>query len=298
MKLLYKSPQKKFPYEDLIKENARRGKEDREYQIIDTGIFNEDRYWDIVIETAKETNDPEELLFRVTAWNRGPEPAPLHIIPHVWFRNCWAWGHEKEDKKPSIQEIGETTAHSKHYKLGDRYFQVSPSPGVGPSGTDVMPELLFTENDTNYEVLYDGKNEQPYVKDAFHRYIVDDEKKAVNPKKIGTKSAAWFKFNEGGGVAPGECAVVRFRLSKKNDGYLDEEEFDDIIEKRREEADEFYYRISPLPMAEDLRNIQRQAFAGMMWTKQFRTATSSTRSESYPKHQLEAYASGRHLVYA
>jgi hypothetical protein len=269
MKLLYKYPQKTFPYEDLIKENARRGKEDREYQIIDTGIFEEDRYWDIVIETAKETDDPEELLFRVTAWNRGPEPAPLHIIPHVWFRNCWAWGHETADKKPSIRELSETTAHTKHYKLGDRYFQLSPSPGVGPSGQDVMPQLIFTENDTNYESLYDGKNEQPYVKDAFHRYIVDDEKKAINPKKTGTKSAAWFVFNEGGGVAPGECAVVRFRLSKKYEGYLDEEEFDEIIEKRREEADEFYYRISPLPMAEDLRNIQRQAFAGMMWTKQY-----------------------------
>ncbi|TVY34915.1 Uncharacterized protein LOCC1_G007222 [Lachnellula occidentalis] len=269
MKLLYKYPQRKFPYENLVAENAKRGKEDREYQIIDTGIFANDKYWDIVIETAKETEDPEELLFRVTAWNRGPEPAPLHIIPHVWFRNTWAWGHESEEKKPSINQISENVAHSKHHSLGERYFQISPSPGVGPSGQDVQPELIFTENDTNFKTLYDGENKQPYVKDAFHRHIVGREKKAINPKRTGTKSAAWFAFNEGGGVAPGECAVVRFRISKRYEEYMDEELFDNIIDKRKDEADEFFYRISPLPMAEDLRNIQRQAFAGMMWTKQY-----------------------------
>jgi hypothetical protein len=219
MKLLYKYPQRKFPYEDLIKENASRGKQDREYQIVDTGIFDDDRYWDINIEVAKETD--EELLFRVTAWNRGSEPAPLHIIPHVWFRNTWAWGHETPDKKPGIHQVSETVAVSKHHKLGERYFQLSPSPGVGPSGQDVLPELIFTENDTNYEKLYKGKNEQPYVKDAFHRYIVDKEKKAINPKRAGTKSAAWFAFNEGSGVGPGECAVVRFRLSEKYEEYMD-----------------------------------------------------------------------------
>ncbi|KFY21526.1 hypothetical protein V493_07339 [Pseudogymnoascus sp. VKM F-4281 (FW-2241)] len=269
MKFLYKYPQKAFPYKDLVDENARRGKQDREYQLLDTGIFEEDRYWDIFIETAKESDDPDELLFRVTAWNRGPDPAPLHIVPHMWFRNTWAWGHESEDKKPSIVKSGETTAHSKHYKLGDRYFQLSPSPGTGPSGQDIQPELIFTENDTNLDHLYSVENPQPYVKDAFHRYIVDGDKAAINPKKSGTKTAAWFAFDEGDGVPPGECAVVRFRFSKKNDTYLDEEVFDDIIEKRREEADEFFYRISPLPMADDLRNIQRQALSGMMWTKQF-----------------------------
>ncbi|OBT69651.1 hypothetical protein VE03_00711 [Pseudogymnoascus sp. 23342-1-I1] len=269
MKFLYKYPQKAFPYKDLIDENARRGKQDREYQLLDTGVFEEDRYWDIFIETAKESDDPDELLFRVTAWNRGPDAAPLHIVPHMWFRNTWAWGHESEDKKPSIAKSGETTAHSKHYKLGDRYFQLSPSPGTGPSGQDIQPELIFTENDTNLDHLYKVENPQPYVKDAFHRYIVDGEKEAINPKESGTKAAAWFAFDEGDGVPPGECAVVRFRFSKKNDAYLDEEVFDDIIEKRREEADEFFYRISPLPMADDLRNIQRQALSGMMWTKQF-----------------------------
>ncbi len=206
MKFLYKYPQGNFPYEDLLKENARRGKEDKEYQIIDTGIFKEDRYWDIFIETAKEDDDPDELLFRVTAWNRGPDPAPLHIIPHVWFRNTWAWGREPEENKPSLGAFAENMVKSDHHSLGSRYVLFSPSPGVGTSGDDVEPELLFTENDTNYELLYKGKNEQPYVKDAFHRHIVDGEKAAINPAQKGTKCAASFAFTESGGVAPGECA--------------------------------------------------------------------------------------------
>jgi hypothetical protein len=206
MKYLYKYPQKAFPYEDLTKENAQRSKTDNEYQLIDTGIFKEDRYWDIIIETAKEGDDPQELLFRVTAWNRGPDPAPLHIVPHVWFRNTWAWGREPEDKKPSISEVADNLAQSKHHKLGDRYVLLSPSPGVGVSGEDVQPELLFTDNDTNQELLYGQENKTPYVKDAFHRHIVNGEKGAVNPAKTGTKCAAWFSFNESGGVNPGECA--------------------------------------------------------------------------------------------
>ncbi|KAF4824658.1 hypotheticall protein [Colletotrichum tropicale] len=268
MKFLYKYPQKKFPYKDLLDENAKRGKTDKEYQIIDTGVFEEDRYWDIFIETAKATDDPEEILFRVTAWNRGPDPAPLHIIPHMWFRNTWAWGREPEDKKPSVEAYAESMVKSKHHKLGDRYLLMSPSPGVGSSGDDVLPKMMFTDNDTNYELLYKQENKTPYVKDAFHRYIVDGEKEAINPEQKGTKSAAWFSFNEDGGVGPGECAVVRFRLSKRNETYFDEGEFDDLIDLRIAEADDFYYRLSPLPMADDLRNIQRQAFSGMMWTKQ------------------------------
>ena len=268
MKYLYKLPQRKFPYEDLIKENAKRGREEREYNIVDTDAFKDDRYFDIFIETAKEADDEEELLFRVTAYNRGPEPAPLHIIPHMWFRNTWSWGHEHPNKKPSIRIVGPMTAQSKHPKLGNRFFQLSPSPGTGPNAEDVPPKLIFTENDTNYQALYGQKNPQPYVKDAFHRWIVDEEKGAINPRCHGTKCAAWYAFDQGDGVPPGECAVVRFRLSRRFDGYLNEELLDDIIEQRRAEADEFFWRISPLPMADDLRNIQRQALSGMMWTKQ------------------------------
>ena len=268
MKYLYKFPQQRFPYEDLVKENARRGREDREYNITDTDAFKDDRYYDILIETPTQSEYEEELLFRVTAYNRGAEAAPLHIIPHMWFRNTWSWGHEAPNRKPSIRIVGPMTAQSKHPSLGTRFFQLSPSPGCGPNVEDIHPKLLFTENDTNVKSLYGGQNKQPYVKDAFHRWIVDEERGAINPRCHGTKCAAWYAFNSGDGVAPGECAVVRFRLSRKFDGYLNEELLDDIIEQRRAEVDEFFWRISPLPMNDDLRNIQRQALSGMMWTKQ------------------------------
>ncbi len=269
MKYLYKYPQEKFPYKDLIDTNAKRSKMDREYNLIDTGIFEQNRYWDIFVETAKESEEEEELLFRVTAYNRGPERAPLHIIPHVWFRNTWAWGREAAEKKPCIRQVSPIAAETKHPTLGSRYFQLSPSPGIGKSGIDVEPKMIFTENDTNYTTLGWGNNKQPYVKDAFHNHIVGGDRKVVNPNGRGTKSAAWFSFNEDGGVAPGECAVVRFRISKKYEGYLDEELFDDILEQRRGEADEFYFRISPLPIDDDMRNIQRQALSGMLWCKKY-----------------------------
>lgn len=206
MKYLYKYPQRKFPYQDILDESARRSRQEREYQLIDTGIFDEDRYWDIFIETAKEDDEPEELLFRVTAWNRGPDPAPLHVLPHVWFRNTWAWGREPPENKPSLDAVAEGMVRTKHHKLGEQYVLVSPSPGVGSSGRDVVPEMIYTENDTNFEVLYGTENPTPYVKDAFHRLVVHGEKDAVNPAQAGTKCAAWFPFNETGGVVPGECA--------------------------------------------------------------------------------------------
>lgn len=267
MKYLYKYPQRKFPYENLVSENARRGKSEREYQLIDTGIFEDDRYFDCFIEMAKE--DDEELLFRVTAYNRGPDPAKLHVIPHVWFRNTWAWDPEQNPRKPSIKQIAPLTAQTKHEKLGHQFCQLSPSPGIGKSGQDVQPRMLFTENETNLHALYGSKNPQPFVKDAFHRHIVDRERGAINPHCRGSKLGCWYAFDEDDGVPSGECAVVRFRISKKYEGYLDEENFDDIIEKRRTEADEFYWRISPLPMTDDLRNIQRQALSGMLWCKQY-----------------------------
>ena len=269
MKYLYKYPQKKFPYEDLVEENAKRTRLEREYQILDTGVFEDNEYWDIFIETAKEDDDEEELVFRVIAYNRGPEAAPLHICPHVWFRNTWSWGHEQPGGKPSIERIGPLTAKSSHWKLGERFVRMSPSPAIGPSGDDIIPRLLFTENDSNFEGLWGTKNPQPYVKDAFHRLIVDEEMDAVNPANKGTKFAAWYAFDEGNGIPPGECAVVRFRVSRKLDQYVDEEGLDGIIEQRKADADDFYYRINPLPMSKDLRNIQRQAFAGMMWSKQY-----------------------------
>ncbi|KAJ5784638.1 uncharacterized protein N7503_009850 [Penicillium pulvis] len=269
MKFLYKYPQNKFPYEQLVEENAKRSRLEPEYQILDTDAFKDNRYWDIFIETAKEGDDADELLFRVIAYNRGPDPAPLHIVPQVWFRNTWSWGYEKQGEKPVIKEEGPRVAKSSHHKLGERYACFAPSPPVGSGDEDIQPELLFTENETNNEKLWGTKNDQPYVKDAFHRYIVDDEKDAVNPAKEGTKLAAWYAFDDGDEVPPGECAVVRFRFSLKKNDFVDEEELDDVIEARRAEADDFYHHISPLPMSDDLRNIQRQAFSGMMWCKQY-----------------------------
>ncbi|KAJ5526028.1 hypothetical protein N7513_004969 [Penicillium frequentans] len=265
MKFLYKYPQNKFPYEQLVEENAKRSRLEPEYQILDTDAFKDNRYWDIFIETAKEGDDADELLFRVIAYNRGPDPAPLHIVPQVWFRNTWSWGYENQGEKPVIKEEGPRVAKSSHHKLGERYACFAPSPPVGSGDEDIQPELLFTENETNNEKLWGTKNDQPYVKDAFHRYIVDDEKDAVNPAKEGTKLAAWYAFDNGDEVPPGECAVVRFRFSLKKNDFVDEEELDDVIEARRAEADDFYHHISPLPMSDDLRNIQRQAFSGMMW---------------------------------
>jgi hypothetical protein len=269
MKYLYKLPQKAFPYEDILKENQKRSRKEREYNLLDTGVFNDNKYWDCFIETAKEKDSPEELLFRVTCYNRGSEPAKLHILPHVWFRNTWAWGYD--NYKPNVHQIDRLTSKIEHRDLGDRYFQCSPSPNSMGREEDVEPEFLFTDNDTNYVDLWGAKsNKTPYVKDAFHKRVVKGIKKAVNPQKTGTKSCAWYAFNQGRGVAPGECAVVRFRISTKyNQGYLDEEEFDEIMDQRLAEADEFYWKVNPMPMADDLRNIQRQAFSGMMWCKQY-----------------------------
>ncbi|KAK3686523.1 hypothetical protein LTR37_019731 [Vermiconidia calcicola] len=269
MKYLYKLPQKPFPYEDIRKENQKRSRKEKEYNLIDTGIFKDNKYWDCFIETAKEKDNPEELLFRVTCYNRGTEPAKLHILPHVWFRNTWSWGYD--NTKPSIRQISPLVSEIKHRDLGTRYFQCSPSPNSMGKEDDVEPEFLFTDNETNFVDLWGAKsNKTPYVKDAFHKRVVKGDKKAVNPQKTGTKSCAWYPFNQGRGVAPGECAVVRFRISTKHhEGYLDEEAFDDVMDQRLAEADEFYWKINPMPMADDLRNIQRQAFSGMMWCKQY-----------------------------
>ncbi|KAF5010258.1 hypothetical protein FDECE_3576 [Fusarium decemcellulare] len=270
MKYLYKYPQKEFPYQKLL-ENCQQSGEQGEYSLLDTGIFENDAYWDIFVEFAKDGDDPEELHFRVTAYNRGPERASLHVIPQVWFRNTWSWSQRPldVDEKPSIKKSSDNSARVRHHSLGERYVNLSPSPGVGDSGDDVLPHMLFTENESNLEALGLGTNTGPYVKDAFHSYIINNRIDAVNPDKAGTKFAAWYAFDEDGGVPPGDCAVVRFMLSCRSNDYLDEELFDDVIEKRREEADEFYYRLSPLPMSDDLRNIQRQAFAGLLWNKQY-----------------------------
>ncbi|KAI8711978.1 Glyco-hydro-63 domain-containing protein [Fusarium sp. LHS14.1] len=270
MKYLYKYPQKEFPYRKIL-ENSRRSKDEREYSLLDTGVFENDAYWDIFIEVAKGDDDPEDLHFRIVAWNRGSEREPLHIIPQAWFRNTWAWGHELDSlgEKPSVKLIGQDSVHFRHKSLGELFLNHSPSPGTGESGDDVLPKMLFTENETNLDALGLGTNKTPCVKDGFHKHIVNKDADAINPNQIGTKCASWYAFDEDGGVKPGECAVVRFKLMREALTYLDEELFDDLIEKRSQEADEFYFRLSPLLMSDDVRNIQRQAFAGLLWSKQY-----------------------------
>lgn len=272
MKYLYKYPQKKYPYEALVAAASKQTRLEPEYELSDTGIFEDDRYFDIFIEMAKDTENEEELLFRVTAYNRGPEAAPLHIIPQLWFRNTWAWGTpgEEEHPIPELSQSSETVVKSSHWRLGERYLHLAPSPGF-EGVEDVVPETLFTNNETNKAKLYNGTNDSKYVKDAFHDYIIDEKLDAVCPDKKGTKSCGWYAFDSGEGIPAGEFVTVRFKYTNKRPVYddFDEEDFDNIIEQRQDEADDFYWRISPNPISEDLRTIQRQALAGMLWTKQF-----------------------------
>ena len=267
MKYLYKYPQRAFPYKELISENDKRTRLETEFELNDTTAFKDDRYWDIYIEYAKEEDNAEEVLMRVTAYNRGPEPAPLHIIPQMWFRNTWAWGIEPEENKPSLEKHNDVTVKANHWNLGDRYMQCSTSPGVTAKSPDIEPQIMITDNETNKEHLYKVKNDTEFVKDAFHWHIIEGKKGVLNPEHKGTKAGAWYAFED---CPPNDCVVVRLKLTNKlGNQPIDEEYFDDVIEKRRAEADDFYWRVSPMPMSDDLRNIQRQALAGMMWNKQY-----------------------------
>lgn len=264
MKYLYKYPQSSYPYEQLIKENQKRSPKEREFELIDTGIFNEDRYFDIFIEYAKA--DPEDLCIKIEAHNRGPDPAPLHILPQIWFRNKWAW-KENRLKEPEIKLRSEKplclSADDRHlkspryllfdYKLGERNLYGSPG------GTP-----LFTHNDTNKKVLWNQPNDTPYVKDAFHRYLIQNENEAINPEKIGTKAGLWYFFKA---VEPGKSVTVYLRLTDKQikDPLKD---IQTIFTKRKEEADLYYESIHPKNATDEEKLIQRQALSGMIWNKQ------------------------------
>ena len=252
MKSIYKYPQGEFPYRDLLETNRRRSREEMEYELLDTGAFHEDRYFDVFMEYAKE--GPEDLLIRVSVHNRGPEAARLHLLPTLWFRNTWAW--EKSAEKPSLRVAGPGRILAADSELGEYTL-----------ACDRNPELLFTENESNVERLWGQRNPSPYVKDAFHRYVVGGETGAVNPAKTGTKAAARYVLN----VPAGGCAVVRLRLAAAaalpsipfGDG------FDTSFAARIADADEFYDRITPRSLTEDERRVHRQALAGMLWSKQF-----------------------------
>src|SRR5271166_4156673 len=263
MKYLYKYPQAAFPYADLVETNRRRDRNQMEYELLDTGVFKEDRYFDIFVEYAKA--GPDDILVRITAANRGPDAAELHLLPTLWFRNDWSsWIAEsnRATQKPNLKKVetstGTSTVAGTHSVLGEfTLFCEGETP------------LLFTENETNHERLFPGqKNESPYVKDGINDCVVQGNQNAVNPEKQGTKVAAHYPVN----VGAGQTIVIRLRLTIASPDQNSEpfgKTFDQVFADRLHEADEFYQSVTPPSVSADAANVMRQALAGMLWSKQF-----------------------------
>ena len=249
MKYLYKYPQRAYPYSDLVETNRRRSREEFEYELLDTGVFEGNRYFDVFMEYAKES--PEDILVRITVHNRGPESARLRVLPTLWFRNTWSW--DKDQPKPLLREAGHGAIQATHRELGEYWLFC-----------DGTPELLFTENESNAQRLWGQPNASPYVKDAFHAYIISNRREAVNPAKLGTKTAAHYLLE----VPARGSKTVRLRLAAAqiNDAFGG---FEQIFKSRIADADEFYDRITPQSLDEDQRCVHRQALAGILWSKQF-----------------------------
>ncbi len=238
MKYLYKYPQAAFPYRDLVQTNRGRTRQEMEYELLDTGVFDDDRYFDVFVEYAKAA--PDDLLIRVTAFNRGPEEAPLHVLPHLWFRNTWGLGDSPI--KPLLRQADE---------MGGRLAIAAEHSELGPYvlHCDGAEELLFTENETNAERIFGTPNPSPFVKDAFHNFLIGGRREAVNPHKQGTKAAAVYRLT----VGPGQSATIRLRLcaaalpkSPTGSGVeIFGSGFDQVFATRIREADEFYEDITP-----------------------------------------------------
>jgi hypothetical protein len=260
LKALYKYPHRAFPYDRLVAENARRGRGDPEFEIDDTGIFDERRYFDVFVEYAKA--GPDDILIRVTCANRGPDPAALHLLPTLWHRNSWAWGRQGEGYWPKgrIDRAGPARLSSEHATLGRQLLACDTIAGA-------PPELLFTDNETNAERLFGASNRSAWVKDAFHRRVVNGERGAVNPDRTGTKAAAWYSFT----VAPGEQQVIRCRLSAEADmpDRPFDGAFDALFDLRRSEAEQFNLSHRNADLTPEERLVARQADAGLLWSRQF-----------------------------
>jgi hypothetical protein len=256
MKYLYKYPQAAYPYADLVATNRRRSKLDLEYELLDTGIFDADRYFDVFVEYAKQS--PEDILVQITVHNRGPGQARLHLLPTLWCRNTWSFS--KDAPKPLLQQIAAGTdflcVEATHAELGKCYLYCD-----GPEA------LLFTDNETNNERLFGTPNASPYVKDGFHEWLVHGRQDAVNPQGVGTKVAAHYRLD----VGAGDSVTVRLRLSDIAPAALAGpfEGFAETVRARQQEADEFYRRITPERVSADEALVMRQALAGMLWTKQY-----------------------------
>lgn len=249
LKMLYKYPQAEFPYARLIDENRGRGYKQPEFELIDTGDFDNDRYFDVFVEYGKA--GPDDLLMQLTAFNRGPEASELHVLPQIWFRNTWSW--KQVEPKPSIRAISENLLAIDAPDGLSYYLAVEDD-----------AELLFTDNETNVRRLFGQSDAQGYFKDAFHEYVVDGDPRAVNPARHGTKAAAYSRRM----VPAGGSIMVRVRLSPER-SVSPFSDFDNLIAKRRKEADEFYADLQADILDPDSRNVQRQAFAGLIWSKQF-----------------------------
>ena len=256
MKYLYKYPQAAFPYNDLISNSKRRNRGDLEYELLDTGVFNGDRYFDVFVEYAKQT--PDDLLVQISVCNRGPEPATIHVLPTLWFRNTWTFW--SDTPKPSLREEesknGFALVAASHSKLGERYLYCEGNAA-----------LMFTENETNNERLFGGHNVSPYVKDGINNCVVEGKRHAVNPEHKGTKAAADYHLN----VGAGETATIRLRLSDLAPAAMGDpfKSFAQIMQARQREADEFYRDIAPERLSKDEALVMRQALAGMLWSKQY-----------------------------
>ena len=264
MKYLYKYPHAAFPYGNLVKTNRHRERTEFEYELLDTGVFDEDRYFDVFVEYAKAS--PEDMLIQITVHNRGPEPAQLHVLPTLWFRNQWSWQGVAD--RPTLEQTAASTMQSVvkavDSQLGERYLYCEGE-----------ASLLFTENDTNTQRIFGVPNRSPYVKDGINNHVVHGQVGVVNPDKKGTKVAAQYRVT----VDPGANQVIRLRLSHKAPTALAEgngaggspfgSHFNEVLQARRKDADEFYTAITPRSLDADAANVYRQALAGMLWSKQF-----------------------------
>ncbi|MEP6860705.1 MAG: glucosidase [Deltaproteobacteria bacterium] len=259
LKALYKYPQTAFPYAQLVEENRRRGRDAPEYELEDTGVFDGDRYFDVLVEYAKAA--PDDILIRITCSNRGPEPARLHLLPTLWLRNTWAWGRTGEAYWPKgrISDAGDRALDIEHASLGKFRLACDEISGV-------TSRLVFTDNETNAERLFGGTNTSRFTKDAFHRLVIGGDAAAVNPDREGTKAAAWSELM----IAPGDNVVARLRLSSAaSSGTPFDPAFDAMFALRIAEADEFYAGCRDAPLDDDARRIVRQADASMVWSRQF-----------------------------